>query len=32
MEKEKAGAYSTMILVGVVVLATIINFIIYLNN
>ena len=32
INKEKAGAITTMILVGVVVLATIINFIIYLNN
>jgi len=32
IEKEKAGAIATMILVGVVVLSTIINFIIYLNN
>lgn len=32
MEKEKTGAIATMVLIGVVVLATIINFIIYLNN
>lgn len=32
MEKEKAGAIATIALVTFVVLATIINFIIYLNN
>ena len=32
MEKEKAGAIATIALVAFVVLATIINFIIYLNN
>lgn len=32
MEKEKTGAIATIVLIGVVVLATIINFIIYLNN
>ena len=31
MEKEKTGAIATMVLIGVVVLATIINFIIYFN-
>ena len=32
MEKEKAGAIATIALVAFVVLATIINFIIYFNN
>lgn len=31
MDKEKTGAIATMVLIGVVVLATIINFIIYFN-
>lgn len=32
MDKEKTGAIATMVLIGVVVLATIINFIIYFNR
>lgn len=31
MDKEKTGAIATMVLIGVVLLATIINFIIYFN-
>ena len=31
MNKEKTGAYATMVFIGVVLLATIINFIIYFN-
>jgi hypothetical protein len=32
MEKEKASAYATMALIGVTILAIIVNIIIYLNK